>query len=105
MINKCKAPPFQKVLCNDGLGCYCDVMSGITPPKEPPVVQSCPKCDRLAAWDRDGAINERGMALFFLEKLLDAEREIKKLRGSGMCGCGDSRSRDESHAAEELWSI
>jgi hypothetical protein len=43
------------------------------------------------------------MALFFLEKLLEAEREIKKLRD--MQGRGDSGSRNVPDATEELWSI
>ena len=103
MLTKCNAPPFQKVLCNDGLGCYCEAFDGLTPPKEQPDLQACEKCARLTAWNSDGSVNERGMALFFLEKLLEAEREIKKLRD--MQGRGDSGSRNVPDASEKIWSI
>ena len=65
----------------------------------------CPKCDRLTAWNKDGSVNEEGMALHFLEKLIDAEREIKRLRGSGMCDCRSSGSRNESDAEKGLSPI
>ena len=39
----------------------------------------CEVCARLKAWDTEGKASEKGMAVFFLEKLIEAEKRYKSL--------------------------
>ncbi len=91
-VTKCNAKEMQKKLCLDGYGCWCEAMDTMSEGKP--------------TWNRDGSVSEEGMALYWLDRYLEAERELKELRGKGMLGLRKCRC-DESNAEEEgeIWCI
>ena len=110
-VTKCNAKEMQKKLCLDGYGCWCEAMDTMSENVTTGDVRlelgwTQDECDKPPTWKKDGSVNDEGMALYWLDRYLEAERELKELRGKGMLGLRKCRC-DESNAEEEgeIWCI